>query len=184
MDGHCRDMLTVMLLRHAKSDWSGNGTPDFERGLAPRGRGAAAAMGRYMAAHKLQPELVLCSPARRALETWELAATQLKVQPRFLSDEALYDFGDGENLLRVLQRCGGAAGSVLMVAHNPSLAELAQRLAGKGDRTLRSRLERKYPTAALAVIRLDATDWAAISDGIGTLESFVRPRDILAAAGD
>lgn len=177
-------MLTLMLLRHAKSDWSETGTADFQRGLAPRGQRAAPEMGRYMAAQKLLPDMVLCSPAKRALETWRLVAPHLKSKPRLVTDEALYDFGDGENLLRALQRQGGKAESVLIVAHNPALEGLAQRLSSKGNQAMRAQLEKKFPTAALAVITFAASDWSEVSEGTGTLQRFVRPKDIMAEAGD
>ena len=177
-------MLTLMLLRHAKSDWSGSGTVDFERGLAPRGQRAAPEMGRYMAAHKLLPDLVLCSPALRALETWQLVSPQLKSKPKLVTDEVLYNFGDGGNLLKAVQRHGGKAESVLIVAHNPALEGLAQRLTSKGNQAMRAQLEKKFPTAALAVITFAASDWSEVSEGTGTLQRFVRPKDIMAEAGD
>ena len=61
----------LLLLRHAKAV-IGEGMDDFDRPLAPRGEQAAQAMGRYMAANGLVPDLVLCSPARRTTQTWEM----------------------------------------------------------------------------------------------------------------
>ena len=177
-------MLTLMLLRHAKSDWSGAGVPDFERGLTPRGQRAGLAMGLFMAKRKLLPELVLCSPARRAVATWELLGPHLNPAPQLVMDKALYDFGDGGNLLKLLRLRGGHAGSVLIVAHNPALQELARCLVGVGDKPLREALEQKYPTAALAVITLPASDWSLAEEGTGTLVEFIRPRDIMVDAGD
>ena len=67
----------LMLLRHAKAELGGPGMTDFERPLAGRGRKAAARMGRYLAENGLAPDLVLCSPARRTRETWEIASAAL-----------------------------------------------------------------------------------------------------------
>ena len=74
-------MLNLMLLRHAKSSLAEAGQEDSDRSLNDRGRLAATAMGRYMASHSLVPQLVLCSPARRARETWGLVAGELKTVP-------------------------------------------------------------------------------------------------------
>jgi phosphohistidine phosphatase len=172
-------MLNLMLLRHAKSSWSDTGTEDMDRPLTGRGKRAAMAMGRYMAANGLVPDVVLCSPALRARDTWDLVAKEMGASPKILLERDIYDFGDGEVLLNTLRRAAGATKSVLLVGHNPSIGGLAQRLAQKGDRKIRSRLESKYPTGTLAVIGLDASSWADISQSAGTLMRFVRPRDII-----
>lgn len=175
-------MLNLMLLRHAKSSWSDAGQADIDRPLTSRGKRAAVAMGRHMAANGLVPDLVLCSPARRATDSWDLVAGELKTSPAILIEPEIYDFGDGEALMECLRHKAGAAQSVLLVGHNPSIEGLAQRLAGKGDKKLRERLEKKYPTATLAVISLDLGNWTALADAAGKLVRFVRPKDIMDGA--
>ncbi|MGE0007897.1 MAG: histidine phosphatase family protein [Parvibaculaceae bacterium] len=176
-------MLRLMLLRHAKSSWTDPGLDDHDRPLNPRGRRAAPRVGRFMRSRKLVPDLVLCSPARRARDTWKLASAALGAAPRLLMEEALYDFGNGGRILDTVRARAGAATSVLAVGHNPSIERLARRLAGKGDAKLRKRLAGKYPTGALAVISFDAADWDAVEDGKGTLAVFVRPRDLAGEPG-
>jgi phosphohistidine phosphatase len=73
----------------------------------------------------------------------------------------------------------GTAQSVLLVGHNPSIGELAQTLTGAGSGKLRERLEKKYPTGALAVFSFDLGNWQSLASGSGTLLHFVRPRDLL-----
>lgn len=172
-------MLDLMLLRHAKSSWAEAGQADRDRPLNERGKRAATAVGRYMASHGLVPQLVLCSPARRARETWTLAAGELKASPAVLVVDEIYDFGDGKALMECLRHKTGAAQSILLVGHNPSIAALARNLIGTGSRKLRERLEEKYPTAALAVISFDLTNWGSLAAGSGTLLRFVTPRDII-----
>ena len=94
-------MLKLFLLRHAKSSWTDPGLDDLDRSLNARGLRAAAAIGRFMRQSKLMPELVLCSPARRARETWKLVAEELRTAPRVIIDEGIYDFGNGGRLLEV-----------------------------------------------------------------------------------
>ena len=171
-------MLNLMLLRHAKSSLAEAGQEDSDRPLNDRGRHAATAVGRYMASHSLVPQLVLCSPARRARETWGLVAGELKTPPKILIAAEIYDFGDGKALMECLRQKAGAAQSVLLVGHNPSIAGLAQSLLGKGSDSLRERLAKKYPTAALAVISFDLDNWSSLTAGAGTLRHFVVPKDI------
>ena len=166
----------LLLLRHAKAVL-GEGMDDFDRPLAPRGEEAARAIGRYMATNGLVPDLVLCSPARRTAQTWEIAARELPATEVHLV-EALYDFGDGEALLQVIREQGGAAKRLLLVTHNPATQNLALTLAGSGDRNLRRQMIEKYPTAGLAILTLSGRSWADLSDGQCQLEGFVKPRDL------
>jgi phosphohistidine phosphatase len=172
-------MLNLMLLRHAKSSWADAGQADPDRPLNDRGKRAAVAVGRYMASNALVPQLVLCSPVRRARETWDLVAGELTTIPEILIAAEIYDFGDGKALMECLRHKAGAAQSVLLVGHNPSIGGLAQNLIGTGSGKLRERLEKKYPTAALAVISFDFDNWGSLATGSGTLLRFVRPANII-----
>jgi phosphohistidine phosphatase len=167
-----------MLLRHAKSSWSDPSLDDRQRPLSPRGEAAAPAMGKYMKRHKLVPELVLCSPARRARETWKLLAKELPGAPAPAVEEAIYDFGNGGRLIETIRKRGGKAESVLVVGHNPSLERLALRLIKEGERDLVEAMGRKYPTGALAVIDFAAEAWWDVAEGEGRLVSFTRPKDL------
>jgi phosphohistidine phosphatase len=177
-------MLNLMLLRHAKSSLADAGQEDSDRPLSPRGQHAATAMGRYVASNDLVPQLVLCSPAWRARETWGLVAGELTTVPEILIVPEIYDFGDGKALMDCLRRKAGAVQSALLVGHNPSIGRLAQLLIGKGSNRLRERLEKKYPTAALAVISFDLDSWRSLTAGSGTLLRFVTPKDIIGDTDD
>src|SRR3546814_19376386 len=83
-------MPELLLLRHAKSDWKDKTLGDFDRPLAARGRRAAALMGRLLAEEDLAPDLVLCSTARRAVETVELLLTALASAPETNYLKTLY----------------------------------------------------------------------------------------------
>jgi phosphohistidine phosphatase len=175
MTGNGRQLL---LLRHAKAVIGGPGMADFDRPLADRGRKAADRMGHYLAGNHLVPDLVLCSPARRTRETWEIAARALPpAETRFL--DALYDFGDGEALLAAIRREGGKARRLMLVTHNPATQSLALLLSGSGNAGLRRQMAEKYPTAGLAVLGFGAGSWTATAVGSGTLEAFIRPRDLM-----
>ena len=166
----------LLLLRHAKAV-IGDGLEDFDRPLAPRGEKAAEAMGRYMAENGLAPELVLCSPARRTAQTWEIAAQELPETQLHLVEE-LYDFVSGEALLDVIRSRGDMVKRLLLVTHNPATQNLAVALSGTGDKTLRRDMMEKFPTAALAILTFSSGSWADTAEGQGHLDAFIRPREL------
>lgn len=169
-------MPELLLLRHAKSGWDDPSLGDFERPLAPRGRRAAPVMARYMRERCLLPDLVLCSTAARACETWELVQPELGVDPPVRLLQALYLAGPAR-LLAVLTRVAPDTGRVLLIGHNPGLESLAARLARSGRPEDLRALEEKFPTAALARIAFDGP-WADLAESGGTLAGFVQPRDL------
>jgi phosphohistidine phosphatase len=163
----------VYLLRHAKSSWK-TGLPDHERPLAPRGRRAADAIREYLREQRIEPELVLCSTARRARETFEriepsLGKASVRIEP------ALYGAGK-DALLDRIRRIPDAVGSVMLIGHNPGMQLLALELA-RPAAELRE-LQAKYPTAALATLAFSDTSWRALEPRRGELVGFVRPRDL------
>jgi phosphohistidine phosphatase len=168
-------MKTLFLLRHAKSSWAEPALPDFQRPLAERGSAAANLMGRYMKEEGLVPDAVLCSGARRAVETWQTIAPEFG-EARVQIDDTLY-MASPDAMLSWLKRLPDDVNAVLMVGHNPGFEELAHRLASDGKKKALKRIRKKYPTGALAVIRFEADTWDAVNDGTGFLDRFVRPKD-------
>jgi phosphohistidine phosphatase len=153
----------LYLLRHAKSSWKQPELADRDRPLAGRGRRAAKAIGRHLRDAGIDPELVLCSPARRARETLEriepaLGRGAVRVEP------ALYGASAGE-LLVLLHEVPDTVGSVMLIGHNPAMADLTFDLCG---------FDEKYPTAALATLELHS--WATLKRA--ELVDFVRPREL------
>lgn len=170
-------MLHAYVFRHAKSSWDDPSLDDFDRPLAPRGRKAAARMGAYLREEGLMPELVLCSTAARAVETWKLASAALGAEVEVKYLRSLY-LAPPSRLLTTLRRAPQSVSSLLLVAHNPGLERFVMRLVGSGSKKMLDRLARKYPTAALAEIRLDTERWADVRDGAGRLCRFVKPKDL------
>jgi phosphohistidine phosphatase len=168
-------MRRLMLLRHAKSDWSMPGTRDQDRPLSVRGREAAPRMGTYMARHGLVPDLVIASPAMRVMDTLALVLPAFAKQPKAQPDARLYDT-DADELLKVIKETPSSVHSLLLVGHNPSLADLASLLMASGDVDIRQRLIEKFPTAALAVIDFPLDDWSKIHPRSGRLDRFVPPK--------
>lgn len=171
-------MLTLLLLRHAKSSWDNPALADYDRPLAKRGTKSAPRMGAEIAALGLRPDLVLCSAAARAKETLSLVLPELgKPAPEVVYDDAIYMASPGDliKILRAADASGPTPHTVMVVGHNPGLEELAELLAGGGDEAAQNLMAEKFPTCALAVIAFDVKDWSAIAPGKGKLQRFLTP---------
>jgi len=170
-------MKSALFLRHAKSSWADPSLADFERPLKKRGRKACTAMAAYMAEHLPPPDIVLCSPARRTRETWQILAESLGLSLEARIEDALYGAGAAALIDRLRgleesrQRC-------LVIGHNPAIQEATLTLAGGGDAAARDRAERKFPTAGLAELTFQTQHWDAIGPGAGGLARFVTPREL------
>jgi phosphohistidine phosphatase len=153
--------------------------PDLERPLAERGRRDAPRMGAWLDGAGLRPELVICSPARRTRETWELAAGAIEAEPIVAFDPRLYG-AEVVALLEVLREVPESIGTVLVLAHFPGVQGLVLELVGaargRRDADL-DRLREKFPTAGAAVVALPA-GWASLRRGTGTLTAFAVPRGL------
>jgi phosphohistidine phosphatase len=173
-------MLTLSLLRHAKSSWKNPTLPDRERPLATRGTADAPLVGRAMAERGIDPELVLCSSARRAADTLALVLPELKVEPKVVYEDALYHPSPAE-MLDILRAIPPGAGRVMMVGHNPEIQAFALDLVGSGPKHLRARLAEKFPTAGLAVITFSAGLWSSVEVNSGSLSVFLVPKELRAS---
>jgi phosphohistidine phosphatase len=170
-------MPRLLLLRHAKSSWNDEATDDYERPLNARGRASLPLMGRHMAAHGLAPQKILCSSARRTRET--LAG----LLPFFADDldvrltRELYEAGE-DRMIDQIRAHGVNARTLLVVGHNPGLQEAALALIGAGNPLFVEDIERKFPTAGLAVIDFPAMKWVDVEPKTGRIVAFFRPREL------
>ncbi len=149
---------TLILLRHAKSDWSGHES-DHDRPLAKRGRRQAPEAGRWLAVNVDPIDLAVVSTARRARTTWDLVSEELDPPPSTRYDDDAYAASGGE-LLDLVRSLDEARRTVVLVGHNPGIEDLAETLTG--DRV-------PMPTSALAVIELTSA-W----DGAGRVPGLLR----------
>lgn len=172
-------MKILTLLRHAKSDWDDPSQRDFDRPLNARGRRAATAMGEEMRRLGLAFDRVVASPARRTTETLQRIGDAYGPLPLDY-DERVY-LAAVPTLLRIVQAADDAQDRLMIVGHNPGMAQLTLVLGRAGD--LRERAAAKFPTGALAELRFDVASWGEVDAGAGTLARFIMPRD-LPAGGD
>lgn len=169
-------MLTLAILRHAKSSWEAPGQADFDRPLSPRGSKAAPLMGRHMREIGLAPDLVLCSPALRTRQTAALALAAFgEPRPRIAYDRAIYE-ATADDLMARLAQLPSRVRHALLIGHNPGLQDLVLALAGRPLPQAQAWLEEKMPTAALVVMDLDAESWNTVAPGRGRITHAATPR--------
>ena len=163
--------MRLYLLRHASAQAGGDPVPDALRPLTAEGHREAAAVGAWLAGRATPPTHILCSSARRAVETMEGVAGALPARPSSRVSEALYLASASKlfELVRGLEQ--HAVSSLLLVAHNPGLADLAARLPDRGDPDAMRSVSRRFLPASLAEIELPGERWADLEPEGGTLVS-------------
>ena len=154
---------TLILLRHAKSDWSGH-EADIARPLAKRGRRQAPDAGRWLATNIDSIDLAVVSPASRARGTWYLVAAELDLPPQTRLDDRMYAASSHE-LLEVVRDLSDDFETVVLVGHNPGLEDLASLLTGEPA---------PMPTSAVAVITMSGT-WSTAGRHSAVLRASGRP---------
>lgn len=164
-------MRRLILMRHAKSDWS-HGTSDHDRPLNPRGRGAAEALGNWLRTEGLLPDAVLCSTAARTRETCALLNLPESCAVEHLRQ--LYLAEPDEIIATLRQRASGD--TLLLVAHNPGIAAAAALLL---QQTPDQDAFDRYPSGATTVMDFDIYSWADLASGTGTLQAFTVPKQLV-----
>jgi len=164
-------MKTLLVMRHAKSDYPAHIDSDFARPLNGRGQSDLPRVASLLSQYGPLPERILSSSALRARQTAEGIAGYIGLAPEQLElDEALY-LAPPDTVLDRIGQLPARAETILLIAHNPGLEELIYLLSGT-----RSEL----PTAGIAAIACHAASWSEIQPGRGHLLYFVVPRLIKA----
>jgi phosphohistidine phosphatase len=148
-------MKTLFLIRHAKSSRDDPTLIDRERPLDDRGLQAAARMGKRLAKCDAKPDLLVSSPALRALTTAQLFADELGYEHKdIVVDDRLYASSAGD-LLAVIHALDKKVDRVMLFGHNPEIAELARRLSSEII---------DMPTCAVAEFRFDTNTWSDVGE--------------------
>jgi phosphohistidine phosphatase len=147
-------MKTLYLMRHAKSSWNFDDLTDFERPLNDRGRDDAPRMGQALAARSIQLDLLVSSPAVRALSTATLVAKEIGYpHDQIRVVEGIYE-AEVPDLLAIVHQLPDEAVSVLLVGHNNTLTEFVNLLSPNEMPEL--------PTAAIVCLKFDTAHWAEV----------------------
>ena len=171
-------MKKLYLLRHAQAS-NPQGMDDRDRPLLEAGRQECKKMNSYLQENNIKPEVVLCSDAVRTMQTANF------VIPRVFSTEKteddviqitpnkkLYLATPGE-IIKEISKIDDEVNSIMVVAHNPGIQQLAVILAGSGNAEFINEIRIGYPTCALTEFSFDINNWKKIEPRSGVLESFV-----------
>ncbi len=171
-------MKYLWILRHGKAASKGPDGDDHSRPLTGRGRRQSAEVAAHLsdrvAAGAPTPDVVISSSAVRALRTAEVAHGALAAGVALEIERQLYE-ADADDIVTRLRALPDEVRAVMIVGHNPAFHDLALLLVSTDDTDGRRRLEAGFPTAALALVALDATAWTDVVAGCGRLEELFVP---------
>jgi phosphohistidine phosphatase len=171
----------LLLLRHAKSDWDST-VDDHERPLSGRGRRDGVAAGQFLAAAGVFADVVVCSTALRARQTWDQAAKggARAREIRYLDD--IYA-ASVPQLVHVVRALPETAQTVIVVGHAPGIPDLVHFLAvPRADSDAWARLKAKFGTCGLAILSVPGS-WAEAGKARAELDSFQAPRGAKTPSG-
>lgn len=152
----------LLLIRHAQAEQPNSVQKDFERELNASGIADASRMGRLLAQKRIQPDVVISSPAHRAKATVELIADQLKFEyARILFDQDIYE-GTVRKLMQLINGLAEETACVLVFGHNPHLTYLAEYLTRQDIGNL--------PTCGIVAISFQDKKWSEVSGALGKME--------------
>ena len=163
-------MKTLILVRHAKSSWDYPQLSDFDRPLNGRGKRDAPRMGRYLAERSIHADLIVSSPANRAITTANaIQEYQRSPKPRIVEERSLYH-ASAATILRVVQAQPDDVNSLMIFGHNPGFTDCANQLSD-------SYIE-NVPTCGVVGIEFDVNSWSVVEFGTGHQLYFHFPKGI------
>lgn len=164
-------MRTLFLIRHAKSSWDNPGLRDFNRPLNERGLHDAPKMAQTLAKRGVRPDLIVSSPAKRALSTALFFAKTLGVEEEaVVQEQSIYEAAPAD-VLHIISRLPDEARTVLLFGHNPTLTDVANRFSEDFIDNI--------PTCGIVQIESDADSWKAFYESNPTVKACFFPKEFL-----
>ena len=163
-------MKTLYVIRHAKSSWDDPFQKDFDRPLNKRGKTDAPRMGKRLKEKELAPDLLLSSPAERALSTCLIIAEKIGYDPRNVhTDKRLYHASE-DQLLSVVHGLNDANDEVMIFAHNPGLTDFVNKLSDEP-------VTNNIPTCGVVALKFPGGSWKTIAWKKGEMVFFDYPKN-------
>ena len=160
-------MKTFYLIRHAKSDWN-TPTSDFERPLNNKGKRSALIMAKKLHELNFRPNIIISSPAKRALQTSLVFANELDYgATNIVFDNLIYE-ASLDNLISIINNISSIHQNAILVGHNPGITELANYLTGNFISAV--------PTCCVIKIELEVDNWNEVVSGIGLEKLYTYPK--------
>jgi len=164
------DAIRLLICRHAKSSWQDSALRDFDRPLNKRGERDAPEMGRRLAQQGVRPDLIMSSPAARALATALHYARQLGISPEQIRRTPAQYAASVPVLLNVIRTVDSSVSTLMLVGHNPESTDLANALGGLSIENI--------PTGGIVALAFSGCIWTDLTAGSGTLLFFDYPKKI------
>ncbi len=163
-------MKTLYLVRHAKSSWDNPELADFDRPLNDRGKRDAPRMGKKLREREIHPNLIISSPAKRAMSTGKRIAEALGFpQKNIKTDQGLYH-ANAEELLSIVQKLPDTCERIVLIGHNPGLTDFAN------DLTRDQAVITNVPTCGVVAYEFDVNSWQQVDFGKGRFLFFDYPK--------
>lgn len=161
---------TLVLIRHTKSDWGDFSLPDFDRPLKKDRLDDAKRMAAKLKSLELEPDLILCSPAKRTRQTVAYFCDKLKYEVKEVKfDKRIYE-SSAQEILQVVHEVDAKVKTLVLVGHNPSITQFANLF-------IEQRIG-EMPTTGVAWIELETNNWEIYRDTPGRLQFFLTPKTI------
>lgn len=173
MLNYMTDQKTLIILRHGHAENNSATGSDAARKLSPQGIAEAACIGKIINEKNLFPDLILCSAATRTRETLDGMQKLLPSNVAVEYSKDIYSASETE-LLTQIANIADKINSVMIIGHNPSLHQLAIRLAKRGDKKLRDDLLFSFPPCSIAVFSF-AEGWKNIATQDSKITFFTTP---------
>jgi phosphohistidine phosphatase len=164
-------MKYLTIIRHAKSSWSTQDLDDILRPLNERGLKSIKIIGNYLKEKKIQPDLMITSPATRAVQTAVGIGDLLNYKIDKLKINQEIYFGSTTDILAGLKNTENTFNDIILFGHEPILSSLIFHFT-------QTSLE-KFPTCAVYRIAFDIKSWKETDLIIGKCEFYVNPKILI-----
>ena len=161
-------MKKLFIIRHAKSDWDDSNLDDFDRPLNKRGEKNAPFMGQLLTNKNIKPDLIISSPALRAITTAQLIAKEVNYEKTITPNQYIYE-AYVTSLQEIIEYIHDSNDTVFLVGHNPGVSALAYMLCD---------LKENLPTCAVVEIQFDCNSWMDVNKSNSKLISYDFPKKI------
>jgi phosphohistidine phosphatase len=160
----------LLIIRHAKSDWEDRSLKDFDRPLNKRGHRDAPEMAGRLLKKYIIPQLLVSSPAKRALTTARYFAETLNFDKKEIQlEEGIYE-ASSTALITIINKLNNRYDVIAIFGHNPGLSDLVSKLSGDSNFNI--------PTCGMVLIKFPFDDWEMAGSGTGEVQFFDYPKNI------
>jgi phosphohistidine phosphatase len=166
----------IIFLRHAKSNLAFD-YEDKDRVLTSRGIEDSKIIGKHLSNLNLQLDYVICSTAKRTVQTSEIIFESLKSEPELYLTDDLYQ-ASFKGIINIIKKTPENYKNIMIVGHNPGMQNITTYLTCPSNKKPYLKLIQSYPTGAIAIINFDISNWTKLEYQIGNLMEFTTPKMI------